>query len=544
MATTVLAPARATAAVLDADDSNSVPLVHWSSKNHRADSRLQSLLHPGQTLSNGLYEAQDVGLSRTRAITLIATLTGITFVGSMSGGLLTICLPWIAADLNLPDNLLLWPASVYSLANGCCLLLAGSMADFIGNRIINLIGCTLLCAFILACSVAQSGIQMILFRAFQGIATSMCLPTAFSILTDTMPAGKRRNIGFACLGLGQPFGFSVGLVFGGLFQGSSLGWRFGYYLCTGITAILTVVNYFKLPQDKPREPFTFQRLRSEIDWVGIVLSSSCLGIISYVFAVITDNPSNIHHPENIALLCAATTMIPAFLGWMSWREKNGKSALIPNSLWKNTAFASICVMVLLSWAVLNGTETILSLFFQEVQELSALQAALRFLPNVIIGIVLNLGTGLLVHRLHANYLVLVTTVLSAGSPLLLAIIDPNWSWWYCAFWAVLLGPLSADVIFTVANLIIADSFSPKTQGLAGAVFNTIAQFGTSIGLTAFAIISASVTQDSSYTNKSSPDALMTGYRAVFWTCFGLMMAASAIGAWGLRKVGKVGLKRE
>jgi hypothetical protein len=108
MATTVLAPARATAAVLDADDSNSVPLVHWSSKNHRADSRLQSLLHPGQTLSNGLYEAQDVGLSRTRAITLIATLTGITFVGSMSGGLLTICLPWIAADLNLPDNLLLW----------------------------------------------------------------------------------------------------------------------------------------------------------------------------------------------------------------------------------------------------------------------------------------------------------------------------------------------------------------------------------------------------------------------------------------------------
>jgi MFS family permease len=100
------------------------------------------------------------------------------------------------------------------------------------------------------------------------------------------------------------------------------------------------------------------------------------------------------------------------------------------------------------------------------------------------------------------------------------------------------------VIFTVANLIIADSFSPKTQGLAGAVFNTIAQFGTSIGLTAFAIISASVTQDSSYTNKSSPDALMTGYRAVFWTCFGLMMAASAIGAWGLRKVGKVGLKRE
>jgi hypothetical protein len=108
MATTVLAPARATAAIFDADDSNNIPLVHWPSKNSRPDSRPQSLLHPGQTLGSGLYEAQHVGLSRVRAITLIATLTGITFVGSMSGGLLTIGLPWIAADLQLPDNLLLW----------------------------------------------------------------------------------------------------------------------------------------------------------------------------------------------------------------------------------------------------------------------------------------------------------------------------------------------------------------------------------------------------------------------------------------------------
>lgn len=108
MATTVLAPTRATATVFEADDSNSTPLVQWPSKNSRSESRPQSLLHPGQTLGNGLCEGQDVGLSRLRAITLIATLTGITFVGSMSGGLLTIGLPWIAADLNLPDNLLLW----------------------------------------------------------------------------------------------------------------------------------------------------------------------------------------------------------------------------------------------------------------------------------------------------------------------------------------------------------------------------------------------------------------------------------------------------
>lgn len=103
-------------------------------------------------------------------------------------------------------------------------------------------------------------------------------------MTDTMPVGKRRNIGFACLGLGQPLGFSIGLVFGGLFQDSSLGWRFGYYLCAGVTSVLTLMLYFKLPIDKPREAFTLRRFRDEIDWIGIILSSSCLGLVSYVFA--------------------------------------------------------------------------------------------------------------------------------------------------------------------------------------------------------------------------------------------------------------------
>lgn len=160
------------------------------------------------------------------------------------------------------------------------------MADFLGNRTIHLIGCFLLGTFILACGVAETGIQLILFRTFQGVATSMCLPTAFSILTDAMPTGTRRNIGFACLGLGQPFGFSVGLVFGGLFQGSPLGWRFGYYLCAGVAIGLAVVNFYKLPKDTDREPFSLRRFRSEIDWIGVILSSSCLGIISYVFSYV------------------------------------------------------------------------------------------------------------------------------------------------------------------------------------------------------------------------------------------------------------------
>lgn len=178
-------------------------------------------------------------------------------------------------------------ASLPSLASGCCLILAGAIADFAGNRGINVSGCFLLSVFTLAAGLSRTGIQLILFRAFQGVAVSMCLPTAFSILTETFPTGRRRNVGFSCLGLGQPFGFSVGLVVGGVIEDTSLGWRFGFYLCAGATMVLFAVSLWRLPRDTKVGPLVWKRLGTEIDWVGVLLSSACLGISSYVFACVT-----------------------------------------------------------------------------------------------------------------------------------------------------------------------------------------------------------------------------------------------------------------
>lgn len=93
-------------------------------------------------------------------------------------------------------------------------------------------------------------------------------------------------------------------------------------------------------------------------------------------------------------------------------------------------------------------------------------------------------------------------------------------------------------------LIVSDVFPTRMQALAGAVFNTLAQLGTSIGFTTMSVISVSVTKESDFRNKSSPEALMVGYRASFWTLFAWMLVACAIGVFGLRKMGRIGEKRD
>ena len=154
----------------------------------------------------------------------------------------------------------------------------------------------------------------------------------------------------------------------------------------------------------------------------------------------------------------------------------------------------------------------------------------------------------------------------AVAPLLMAINSPSWPYWYAAFPAQLFEPVSPDgefsygpargkyrhfangryplVIFTVGILLISEVFPERTQVLAGAVFNTVGQFGQAIGLALIGVVSDSVIRNSKYADKSSPDALLVGYRAGFWTCTGWMVLTTTIGALGLRKSGRVGLKRD
>lgn len=181
--------------------------------------------------------------------------------------------------------------------------------------------------------------------------------------------------------------------------------------------------------------------------------------------------------------------------------------------------------------------------FQEVQHLSALQAAVRIIPSLIVGLFLNLTTGLFVHKVPVVWIVAITSIITAGAPLLMAVIQPQWTYWANAFVAQLLMPFNVDVLFTVGLIMITDVFPDDRQALAGAVFNTSSQFGKALGLAIMQVISTLVTRDKEDGMKPEK-ALMEGYRVAFWTMFALMLTCAVVGALGLRKAGKIGLKRE
>ncbi|KAM0723452.1 hypothetical protein Q7P37_000438 [Cladosporium fusiforme] len=486
--------------------------------------------------------------STPRSVLIITTLAGITIASSMTTGLLVVQLPVMAHDLGLSNRLLLWPASIYGLTSGCSMLIVGAVADIIGSRPVFLLGCLALGFFMLGSGLSQSSTDLIICRGGQGIAVSMCLPTAMSLLTLYFPLGKRRNIGFAIVGAGQPLGYSIGLFLGGFFV-DSVGWRYGWYMSAAVSFAVFISAIVGLPRhsaDGARGDRS-QKILFEIDWLGALIASACLGMLSYVLAVVSTDTSNIRHPTQIALLCIAGICPFVFAAWISLQERRGKPALISNDIWKNLPFSSVCLCVFFSWAIVQTVSYSLSLYFQKIQHLSAIQTSVRFIPDIILGIALSVLAGLILHRVSAYWIVLGSLGLTAISPLLMAIMQPHWSYWYAAFWAVLLSQVSVDVLFVVSALVITASFPEGTQALASAVFNTISQFGTAVGLAIMSVISSSVTQSyvrSHGTDQDDPISLLEGYRASYWACFAMSILACGIGAFGLRGVANKGMKKD
>ncbi|KAL9041624.1 MAG: hypothetical protein Q9180_001161 [Flavoplaca navasiana] len=363
------------------------------------------------------------------------------------------------------------------------------------------------------------------------------MKTAIVICCVTYGAGKSRNAAFATMGGSQPVGFGLGLILGGVFA-STIGWQWGFYTAAITNLVMFIVSAWQLPRNlQDTSQHLWHRLINDIDWIGAFLASVALAVLSYIITYAQSDFATRKVRQLIILqrhywqshghaktheYLPINPVICAFPGFRTLGGPTGADR--PASIDPKLTLASQSVL--------------------EVQKISPLGAAIRFIPAPISGALTNVVVGFIVHRVRGDWIVISTSIPTVVASVLMAIANPKWSYWACTFVANFFNPIGADGIFTVSNLLITSMFPPKTQGVAGGVFNTVSQTGKNVGLALSALIANQVTAHTQSVDKHSPDALLAGYRAAFWFCAGLTGASLCISIWGLRNIGKVGQKKD
>lgn len=221
--------------------------------------------------------------AKLQPIILTVQLAGVNLLSSMINGYITVGLPEINSDLRVPEELYFWPASVFGLTIASTLLLAGSVADILGTRTVELVGCFGLAASIIGSGFARTGVQFIVLRVIQGVAMSLHLSSSVAIVAGNLPQGRSRNIAFSCIGLSQPLGFSFGLVAGGVLV-DTIGWRAGWFIDGGAMLLLSAIGLRILPRSRRNPEHIMSHLATKVDWIGAIIASAFFACLSYLLA--------------------------------------------------------------------------------------------------------------------------------------------------------------------------------------------------------------------------------------------------------------------
>jgi hypothetical protein len=80
-------------------------------------------------------------------------------------------------------------------------------------------------------------------------------------------------------------------------------------------------------------------------------------------SILSTDIYRIKQGDTIAFLCLSVVCAAGFILWMHYQVKWDRPALIPNSLWKNLTFSSMCATITLSFAVITCLELFASLLY-------------------------------------------------------------------------------------------------------------------------------------------------------------------------------------
>lgn len=468
---------------------------------------------------------------------IIATCTMVMWVNSSNLTSAAVSLPSIGRDLGIEQNQLEWLVSSYALSSGCLFPLLGRVADLYGRKITFLLGSAWLAIFTLACGFAHDAIVLDVLRGLQGIGVAAALPASMGILAHSFPPGRTRSIAFATFAAGAPLGGFTGQALGGtLIQLSHPSWRSNFYLSSGLTVLFLLMGLFSIPRDEPST-----EADRRIDWLGAFLVTAALVLIIFVLSDGEIAPNKWATSYIIALLILGVLILGVFLVWEWYLERVQLDPNAPYSMWTpppmmklslwtkaNGKFAAIMLMILLTFASFLAWNFWSQLFYQDYEDYTPILTMLRFIPMFVTGVILNTIVVLVIARVPIVWLLAIGTLATGCASLFFALIQPNATYWRFGFPSAILSVFGADFVFASGTIFVAQIVEPHEQSLSGALFQTMNQVGTALGVTVTTIIYNRVVAQSSAkmgiivdtSNSNAPrEALLHGYKAAAWGSF-------------------------
>jgi EmrB/QacA subfamily drug resistance transporter len=294
-------------------------------------------------------------------------------LGAIDQSIVATALPRIVGDLGGVTHLS-WVVTAYVLASTITMPLYGKLSDQYGRKPLIYAAILIFLLGSVLSGAAQSLLQLIIFRAIQGIGAGGLLPLSQIIIGDLVPPTQRgRNQGaivavFAVCSV-------IGPVLGGVIT-DLLSWHWIFYVNLPVGAVALVAIARSLRRSHPT------RAR-QIDYLGALLLTICTTTFLLILAL-----GGSQWPwlsPQIEGLFAATVLVAVLF---VLHVRRVPEPVLPLDLIDNRVFVVGSTVMALTFMGMLGASLFFPLFFQIVMGVSASHSGFLTGP-LMVGVVIS-----------------------------------------------------------------------------------------------------------------------------------------------------------
>lgn len=397
-----------------------------------------------------------------------------SFVAFLDGAIVNVALPAIQRELGGGLSAQQWIVDAYLLTLGSLILIAGSLSDLLGRKRILRLGLWGFAGASLLCALAPNSASLIIFRALQGIAGALLVPSSLALIVASFSgAAQGKAIGSWTAWTG--ISFILGPLVGGvLVDAASWRWIFAINILP-IAVTLYLLRGITTVTDRPSS--------ATVDFVGAILCA--LGLGGPVYALIEQSQYGWGSPLILIPLITGAILLVGFLLY----ERQAPQPMLPLGLFRNRNFGVGNVATLAVYAGLTASVFLLVVFLQQVSGYSALAAGLSTVPVTIIMFLLSPRMGARAATHGPRLFMGAGPFVAACGFLLMLRLGAQVDYWTQLFPAIVLFGIGLSITVAPLTSAILGDVIPAQAGIASAVNNAVARIA---GLVAVAAVGAIV----------------------------------------------------